>query len=358
MEIRSISASAALRAAVTALGVIIALRFLWLAHAIFIVTFLGVLLGLALSPAVTWVTRFHLGRGVAAALVMAALVAVLSGVGFLIAPAIRDQTVQLTRELPKAMQAFDAWLNKTPAKALVDAPAQPGTPRQAGGVTAELGRELRGAGKMLFPLVSGVFGALAGVVIVFFIAMYIAAEPGLYREGVLHLVPHRHRGRAREVLATLRDTLRRWLVARLIAMVAIGVITGAGLASLHVDGAIVLGVLAGLLEFVPFFGPIASAVPAMGVALIQSPEKALWVAGLYLVVQQIEGNVLTPLLLRQRLDIPPVLTVVTTAALGVVFGVIGMLIAEPLLATILVTTKMLYVNDVVGDEISAGRGAT
>jgi len=359
MEIRSISGSAALRAAVTALGVIIALRFLWLAHAIFIVTFLGVLLGLALSPAVTWMTRFHLGRGIAAALVMAALVAVLTIVGFLIAPSIRDQTVQLTRELPKAMQAVDAWLNKTPAKALVDAPpTPPGVPKQPGGVTAELGRELRGAGRMLFPLVSGVFGAMAGVVIVLFIAMYIAAEPGLYREGVLHLVPHRHRERAREVLATLRDTLRQWLVARLIAMLAIGAITGAGLAALHVDGAIALGILAGLLEFVPFFGPIASAVPAMGVALIESPEKALWVAGLYLLVQQLEGNVLTPLLLRQRLDIPPVLTVVTVAALGVVFGVIGMLIAEPLLATILVTTKMLYVNDVVGDEVTAGNGST
>src|SRR6185295_15346775 len=103
-----------------------------------------------------------------------------------------------------------------------------------------------------------------------------------------------------------------------------------------------------------FFGPIASAIPAIGVALIESPEKALWVAGLYLVVQQLEGNVLTPLLLRQRLDIPPVLTVVTVAALGVVFGVIGMLIAEPLLATVLVTTKMLYVNDVVGDEVNVG----
>jgi len=352
MEIRSISASAALRVAATVLGVIIALRFLWIAHAIFIVTFLGVLLGLALSPAVGWLAERRIPRGVAAAAVVALLIAFLAGLGAFIGPSIRDQTGQLSRELPKAMQEVDNWLNRTPAKALVQPP--PGAPKQSGGLTAELGRELRGATKVLFPLVSGIFGALGGVVIILFIAMYIAAEPGLYRDGVLHLVPHRHRDRAREVLATLRDTLRRWLVARLIAMVAIGVITGAGLAALHVNGAIALGVLAGLLEFVPFFGPIASAIPAIAVALIDSPEKALWVAGLYLLVQQLEGNVLTPLLLRQRLDIPPVLTVVTAAALGVVFGVIGMLIAEPLLATVLVTTKMLYVNDVVGDEVKVG----
>ena len=137
-------------------------------------------------------------------------------------------------------------------------------------------------------------------------------------------------------------------------MVLIGALTGGALALLDVRGAAALGVLAGLLEFVPFFGPIASAVPALGIALLDSPQKALYVLILYLVMQQLEGNVITPLLLERRLDIPPVLTVVTVAALGVVFGVIGMLIAEPLLAAVLVTTKMLYVNDVVGDEVKVG----
>ena len=95
-------------------------------------------------------------------------------------------------------------------------------------------------------------------------------------------------------------------------------------------------------------------VRTIGVALLDSPQKALYVVILYIVMQQLEGNVITPLLLEKRLDIPPVLTVVTVAALGVVFGVIGMLIAEPLLAAVLVTTKMLYVNDAVGDEVKVG----
>lgn len=341
MEIRKIAAATVFRTALIVFGVLIALRFLWLAHAIFIVTFLGILLGLAVSRAVDLLEKIHIKRGLGAPLVIAAALALLIGLGALLAPSLRSQVTQLQTDLPKLVDQADQWLEKTPAKS-------------TGALRAQLGKELRGSLQLLFPIVTSFFGAVAGLVLVLFIAMYVAASPGLYREGVLHLVPHARRGRAKEVVETLAKTLRQWLVARLIAMVVIGAITGVALALLKVKGAAALGVLAGLLEFVPFFGPIASAVPAIGVAMLDSPQKALYVVILYIVMQQLEGNVITPLLLEKRLDIPPVLTVVTVAALGVVFGVIGMLIAEPLLAAVLVTTKMLYVNDVVGDEVKVG----
>lgn len=382
MEIRSISSAAALRVALVVLGVLIVLRFLWIAHAIFIVTFLGVLLGLAVARAVDVLERIHIKRGIAAPLVILTGVALLAGAGALMAPSLKRQTQQLTKELPQLVDRADQWLQQTPAKALVSGAAgqaqqpqqqqkpqqQKPSPEQAkpqkpqeqqqqqqgGGLRTQLGKEVRGSLKFLFPIVSSLLGAIGGLVLVLFIAMYVAAEPGLYKAGILHLVPHRSRDRAKEVVDTLAVTLRQWLVARLIAMVLIGALTGGALALLNVRGAAALGVLAGLLEFVPFFGPIVSAIPALGIALLDSPQKALYVLILYLVMQQLEGNVITPLLLERRLDIPPVLTVVTVAALGVVFGVIGMLIAEPLLAAVLVTTKMLYVSDVVGDEVKVG----
>jgi predicted PurR-regulated permease PerM len=370
VEIRS---ATAFRVAAIVFGLLIALRFLWIAHAIFIVTFLGVLLGLAVSRAVDLLEKIHIRRGVGAPLVILAGLGLLVGLGALLAPSLRNQTRQLSSELPKLVDQADRWLQQTPAKALVQSQAQsqaqkPGAAEQAGpksgeqekeqqggGLRAQLGKEVRGSLQFLFPIVSSVFGAIGGFVLVIFIAMYVAAQPGLYREGILHLVPHDKRHRATEYIDTLAKTLRQWLVARLIAMVVIGAITGGGLALLGVKGAAALGVMAGLMEFVPFFGPIVSAVPAIGVALLDSPQKALYVLILYLVVQQLEGNVITPLLLEKRLAIPPILTVVSVAALGVVFGVIGMLIAEPLLAVILVTTKMLYVNDVVGDEVKVGK---
>lgn len=363
MEIRSISSAAAFRVALIVFGVLIALRFLWIAHAIFIVTFLGLLLGLAVSRAVDFLEKLHIKRGIAAPLVILAGVGLLVGMGALLAPSLRNQVKQLSTELPKLVDQADAWLRTTPAKSLVQqapqqAPQQQGQQQQQqkqGGLREQLSKELRGSIQFLFPIVSSVFGAVAGLVLVIFIAMYIAVSPGLYREGILHLVPHKHRERGTEVIDTLGTTLRQWLVARLIAMVVIGTITGVALALLQVKGAAALGVLAGLLEFVPFFGPIASAVPAIGVALLDSPQKALYVVILYVIMQQLEGNVITPLLLEKRLDIPPVLTVVAVSALGIVFGVIGMLIAEPLLAVVLVATKMLYVKDVVGDDVKVGR---
>jgi predicted PurR-regulated permease PerM len=365
VDIRSISPWAALRVTGIVFGVLIVLRFLWIAHAIFVVTFLGMLLGLAMARGVDYLERLRIPRGAGAPLVLLLLIGALAGLFALIGPSIAEQSRQLTKELPKALQQVEQWVNRTPAKALVQQPPQQqqqqgqqqgqSQQQQQGGLTEQLGKELRNATKFLFPIVSSIFGAIGGLVIVLFIAMYIAAAPGLYREGMLHLVPHRHRARAGEWLSMLRDTLRQWLVARLIAMVVIGLITGGALALLDVKGAAALGVLAGLLEFVPFFGPIASAIPAIGIALVDSPQKAVYVIILYLILQQLEGNVITPLLLEKRLDIPPVMTVVAVAALGVVFGVIGMLIAEPLLAVILVTTKMLYVTDVVGDQVKIGK---
>jgi predicted PurR-regulated permease PerM len=350
ISIRDISTAAALRVAAAVLALLLALQFLWLARSVFIVTFLGILLGLAVARAADRLEHWKIRRGIGAPLVVLAAVAVLIAIIAFTAPTIHEQTRELTTELPRSAQQVDRWLDRTPAGTLLQQQGKP----QAGGFTARLANELRGATRFLFPILSSTFAAAGGAIIVLFIAMYVGATPGLYRQGLMHLIPHRNQEHAGELLTTLRETLRQWLIARLLAMIAIGAITGVGLALLGVKGAAALGLLAGLLEFIPFFGPFASAVPAIAIALVDSPTKALWVAMLYLVVQQLEGNIITPLLLEKRLDIPPVLTVVAVSALGIVFGVLGMLIAEPLLATVLVLTKVLYVRDVVGDPVKIG----
>ena len=369
MEIR---AATALKVTAIVFAVLIALRFLWIAHAIVIVAILGVLLGLALSRAVDFLEKHKVRRGLGAAITMLVLIGSLVGIGAMVAPSIRKQAGEIAKELPKVIQQIEKKVGSSGAsKALglntsqqqAKPAGQAGGPQQnpqqqqqkQGGLSAQLTKELRGATRFLFPIVSSVFGAIGGLIIVLFIGMYIAAEPEKYREGIVHLIPHRHRTRGREVLTTLATTLRQWLIARLIAMVAIGLITGIGLALLRVKGAAALGVLAGLMELIPFFGPFVSAIPAIGIAMVDSPQKALAVIALYVVVQQLEGNVITPLILEKRLDIPPVLTVVGVAAMAMVFGVMGMLVAEPLLAAALVLSKMLYVEDVVGDEVKVGK---
>jgi predicted PurR-regulated permease PerM len=329
VEIRS---TTALRVTAIVFGVLIALRFLWIAHAIFFVVFLAILLGLAVAKPVDWLEARGVRRGLGAPATLFGALLILGALVYFIAPSITSQADEIARDLPNAMRTFDQKLHLGPL----------------------LAKELRGLTRMLFPVISSVAGAVGGVIVILFMAMYIAVEPRVYRNGILHLVPHRARVRAEEVLDTLRDTLRQWLIARLLAMLAIGVITAIGLMALRVKGAGALALLAGALEIIPFFGPVASAIPAVGIALTDSPQKALGVLLLYTIVQQLEGHLITPLILEKRLDIPPVLTIASVSALGIVFGVLGMLIAEPLLAATLVVTKMLYVRDVVHDEVKVG----
>ena len=333
MEIRS---GTALRVVAIVFGVLIALRFLWIAHAIFFVTFLGILLGLAVSKATDWLEEHRVRRAIGAPATLFAGIALIVALTALVAPSVTEQTGEIRRELPQALKTLEQKFGDVPI---------------AANVAALIARELRGFTRLLFPMISGVVGAAGGLIIVLFIAMYVAIEPRLYRTGLLHLVPHRHRKRAEEVLAALRDALRQWLVARLMAMVIVGLISGLGLFALGVKSAAALGLFAGLLELIPFFGPFVAAIPAIGIALADSPQKAFGVLLLYTAIQQLEGNLITPLILERRLHVPPVLTIVAVSSMGIVFGVLGMLVAEPILAATLVVTKMLYVQDVVHDDV-------
>jgi predicted PurR-regulated permease PerM len=142
--------------------------------------------------------------------------------------------------------------------------------------------------------------------------------------------------------------LRRWLVTQLIAMATIGSITTVVLLVLHVKAAFALGVIAGLLEFVPTVGPIMSAIPAIAMAFLDSPEKALTVALAYVGIQFLENHLLIPLLMKGGVDLPPVLTILAQALMAVLFGFLGLMCAVPLLAAVMVAVRMLYVDAVIG----------
>lgn len=354
------SSSDALRVIILTLGAIVLLLFLWYARALFLTMFLGVIFGLALARATDHLERFRIRRSIGAPLVMLVVIGGLVGLIAFTAPRLREQTRDLSRELPKALQTIEKKLGLGPGTVAAAAQSSPppqqerqreGEQPQQGTAKHVVARESRTIGRMLFPVISTTVEAIAGLLIVIFIAIYIGVDPGTYRDGILHLVPHQHRRKGKEVVAELDATLRGWLIARLTAVVIIGAITAGALAVLGVKAALALGVIAGLLEFVPFFGPVIAAIPAIGVALTDSPQKAFYVVLLYILIQQIEGNLLTPLLLKKRLDVPPVLTIVAVSALGIVFGVLGMLVAEPLAAATMVLVKMLYVRDVVGDKV-------
>lgn len=382
-----------LRAAALVMGLYLALRLLWLAHQLLLIAFLGVLFGLAVASGVDFLQRFRIPRGVGAALLVLGFVGVLYGLGAWAAPTLRQQSLELRQRLPQAIDRIEVWIEArrsgllgemfpedvvagAPERAPAAAPGGPAPRPGEGGQAARGGSAQRPAGEApdseggalsglpktlsgqlgaitgyLFSFLSSTVAVLGGILLILFIAIYVGAEPQLYRKGLLHLIPHRARDRAGEVFTAIGMTLRRWLVTQLIAMVVIGVLTTVVLMLLGVEAALSLGILAGLLEFIPLAGPFLAAIPAVAMGFLDSPQKALFVAIAYTAIQQVENSLLIPMLMREGVDLPPLVTLLGLALMGIVFGFLGMLVAVPLLAAIFVAVKLLYVEDVVGDDV-------
>ncbi len=193
------------------------------------------------------------------------------------------------------------------------------------------------------------YGA-ADVLIVAAIGVYFAISPGLYRKGVLLLVPPAGRERAGEVMKVTGDALWLWLLGQLVAMALVGVATWVGLWLIGLPAAVQLGVLAGLLDFIPYAGPLLAAMPAVLIGFGESPTMALWVVVVFVVVQQVENYLVQPLVQRSVVDLPPVLTIAVLAVGGLLFGLLGMLLATPITVAVLTAINMLYVEDQLGAE--------
>lgn len=199
-------------------------------------------------------------------------------------------------------------------------------------------------------LISATFGALANVVIVGAIGIYLAANPDLYLRGAARLVPAHGRARLRQILEALGHTLRWWMVGQLVSMTAVGLLSYVGLRLLNVPLALTLAVIAFLLTFIPFIGPLLSAVPVVLVAFSEGPEVALYAFLLYGAIQMFEGYVLTPNVQRRSVALAPALTIAAQVLLGVLVGALGVVMATPLAAVGLVVVNQLYVEEVLGED--------
>jgi predicted PurR-regulated permease PerM len=184
---------------------------------------------------------------------------------------------------------------------------------------------------------------IADVIVVIVAGIFLASQPRFYLTGAVKLIPPGKRHLALEAITESETALRLWLRGQLIAMVAVGLLTGIGLWYLGMPSALTLGLLAGVLEFIPFIGPILSMVPAVLLALAVSPDLALWVLLLYFLVQQFEGYLLTPLVQQYAVDLPGVVLLFSLIAFGALFGTLGVILAAPLTVVSYVLVKRLYV---------------
>jgi len=361
-----------LRATALVTSYLLALALVWTAREIFLTAFLGVLFGLAVGAGADQLAKLRIPRGLGAPLVVVAFLGALFGVGAAIAPTVRTQVIELRTRVPEAVDRIEAWVNARPGIAglflggheVAASPTGARAPANAaqarGGAPAvavapaptlreRITEQLSGTARYLFPFLSSTVTVAAGLFLILVLAIYVGADPALYHIGLMHLFPHGSRQRAGMVLTRVATVLRKWLVTQLIAMLVIGIVSTLVLLMLGVKAAVALGVIAGLLEFVPTVGPILAAVPAIAMGFLDSPEKALTVGLAYLVIQQLEGHVLIPLLMKEGMDLPPALTIVAQAVMALLFGFLGLMVAVPLLAVVIVPIKLLYVQGVVGD---------
>lgn len=305
----------------------------WTVADALVIAFGGVVLSsvlLALSRPLA--RKTGLGKRWSLLVVIIGLLLLTTALSWLFGNEVASEFRELQRRLPEAAKKVEEWLSGSPAgRMAVESVRQAGANSEA----------LTQVGTML----GSVVGATANLLLVLFLAIYFAADPELYRDGALRLVPPARRPQVSRALDDAGEALRKWLVAQVVAMVAVGLLTGVALGAIGVPLALSLGVLAGVLEFVPVIGPIIAAVPGMLLAFTQGPQTMAYAGLIYVGVQQIESNVITPLVQRWAVKLPPVIGLLAIVACGLLFGVPGVIFAMPIAVVAMVLVKDLYVED-------------
>ena len=328
-----------------AVTVVIVLVLLWYAIDVVLLAFIGVLLAILLRAPADWLcARFGLREGWALAIVGVVTLALLIGGAALFGRGVLAQAMQLADRIPEIVETLRERLAQSELGNRVLSLAD-SSGLFAGGDGQFIGRGLG--------LIGSTFGAVANVLIVIFFAVFMAAQPKPYVQGAVFLVPRRHRPRAREVLHEVGAVLRRWLIGQSLLAVCVAVLTGLGLVLLGAPFALALALLAGLMEFVPYIGPFVAAVPAILVGFAEGPELALKIALLFLGIQMVESYVLAPLIQHRAVHLPPAAILFAQVLMGAIVGALGVAVATPLAAAVMVAVSMLYVEDALGDKGAA-----
>lgn len=324
----------------------VALLALWQVAHVLLLGFAGILFAVAIRAAGDEIAR-HLpfsGRW-GSVLVLLAVVAIIAGLSFAIGDEIARQLRDLQRQLPEAMANARETLERSnmgrSVLALVNNASFEG---------------ISAANAM--QAASATFGVLWNLLMVILITLYLSFSPRSYVKGAVALAPVRFRSQTQDALEDSGAALRKWLLGQLVSMTSVGVLTGIGLWLVGVPNAAILGLAAGLLEFVPILGPFVAAIPGVLLALTVGPTTALYAAAVYFGVQQLEGSLIMPLAQKWAVNLPPALGLLAVVIFGVLFGIPGVLLATPLTVVLMVLVKRFHVDAQTAEPLDhAGPGA-
>lgn len=334
---------------------------LWQIRSILMLAVAAVMLTIFFTMPVRFFMRWRINRGICILLSIISGIVLVIILSLVVFPTLFSQfNVLFTTTIPRGInQLIELWNDKERLYATVpfsetllssidfaSFQIDAGFLNQA---VAQATSALNSFGGSVLPLLGGVASALLSFIIVFFLCMYLIAEPDKYIHGIILLTPLWYRDRMREILVRLDKTIRAWLRVTLVSMFFVGAGTALGLAVVGVEQWLALGVLAGALSFVPNFGTIAAIIPAIAVAIVQVPGSVWIVIVIIVIVSFIQAQIIGPILTAESMNLPPVLILVGQIIFGLFFGFLGVMLAVPLTAVSVVLVEEIYIKDVLGD---------
>jgi predicted PurR-regulated permease PerM len=304
--------------------------------------FAGLLLAVFLYRISVWIQRSTGMRyGLALAITIVVLLALCVGTTWLAQARISQQVDALTEQLPKAWHQLQDWLGRQPwGRWLMSRTKDQAQDVQAGALIG------RGIGAVS---VTSQFAADAFVIL--FVGIFAAISPQLYVRGTMRLIPPPRRARARQFLTAASDDIWWWLLGQLAAMAFIAIVTFVALWLLGVPLAFTLALISAVLNFIPNFGPILAAIPAMLLGTLQGPTTVLWIAIAYFVIQMLQNHLVTPVIQQKAVNLPPVVLILVQIFMWYWGGLLGTIVAPALAALAIRAAEMLYVHDVLGDPM-------
>ena len=256
---------------------------------------------------------------------------IIAGMSWMVGATVSKEADQIEESIPAMIEEVKGLLNES----------------EAGRKSMEKVEEWQASGELgtyISKLFGSTFGYLGDFLIIIVIGIFFTASPNLYLDGIFQLVPPKNRSKAEAVMEKLATGLKKWLAGRFISMLAVFILTGIGLVILGVPMWLTLALIAGVLNFIPNFGPILASIPAVLIAFSISPTTAAIVAGLYLLVQLLESGIIDPLAQKKLVKIPPALIIISQLFVGAMTGIWGVILATPIVLMLIILVQQLYIK--------------
>jgi predicted PurR-regulated permease PerM len=364
----NVTSNSAVRWVLTAAVIVILLLAVWEVHSTLLLVLSSVILVVLFTMPIRFFVRRGVGRTVATLISLFGILGIIVVLAMLALPSLLQQFTTLAVDIQQGVQeAVGQWediqnappdselrLQNTFVVSLQDFLENTFQLNSLDELIAEITKQLGGAlgqlGGSVIPVVSGVASTLLSLVIVIFLSLYLLAEPRMYEEGMIKLFPIWYRDRLRFIIDRIDFTLRLWLQGQILLMLIVGVLTWLGLAILGIQQAAALGVLAGLFSFVPNFGPIAALIPALAVGFAQAPQSIGWIIVIIYGTSFLQSQVIAPLVFKESINLPPVLVLIGQIFAAIFFGFLGIMLAVPIIAILMILVQEVYVKDILGDR--------